>query len=48
MESVKFDLNVDTQDKNETIKIDKENLELDRTCANISYKPTLSIGEKTR
>ncbi|XP_032664952.1 tektin-B1 isoform X2 [Odontomachus brunneus] len=44
LESVKFDLSVDTQDKNETIKIDKENLELDRTCANISYKP---IGEKT-
>lgn len=48
LEKVQFDLNVDIQDKNETIKIDKENFVLDRTCANISYKPVLPIGEKAR
>ncbi|EFN79055.1 tektin-2 [Harpegnathos saltator] len=48
LDSIKFDLDMDIEDKNETIKIDKENLVLDRTCANISYKPTLPISEKTR
>lgn len=39
LEEVKFKISLDIEDKNETIRIDKENLELDRTCANISYKP---------
>lgn len=44
LEDVKFKLSLDIEDKSETIRIDKENLELDDTCANISYK---SITEKT-
>ncbi|XP_035731900.1 tektin-B1-like [Vespa mandarinia] len=39
LEEVKFKISLDIEDKNETTRIDKENLELDRTCANISYKP---------
>lgn len=44
---VKFKLSLDIEDKDETIRIDKESLELDGTCANISYKPRTSITEKT-
>ncbi|XP_070151399.1 tektin-B1 [Polyergus mexicanus] len=47
LEDVKFKLSLDIEDKNETIRIDKENLELSETCANISYKPRVSITEKT-
>ncbi|KZC08368.1 PREDICTED: tektin-B1 [Dufourea novaeangliae] len=39
LEEVRFKVALDVEDKDETIKIDKENLSLDRTCANISYKP---------
>ncbi|XP_076622262.1 tektin-2 isoform X2 [Colletes latitarsis] len=39
LETVKFKVELDIEDKDETIKIDKDNLNLDRTCANISYKP---------
>lgn len=45
LEALKFKLSLDIEDKNETIKIDTGNLELDRTCANISYKP--SVIDKT-
>lgn len=49
MERVKFELNLDIEDKNDTIRIDKENLKLDHTCADISYKPkTLACTEKTK
>ncbi|XP_014474280.1 PREDICTED: tektin-2 [Dinoponera quadriceps] len=48
LENLRFDLSVDVQDKNEAIQIDGENLALDRAGSNISYKPTLPIGEKTR
>lgn len=47
LEDVKFKLSLDIEDKSETIRIDKENFELDDTCANISYKPRMSITEKT-
>ncbi|XP_076285805.1 tektin-2 [Lasioglossum baleicum] len=39
LEEVRFKISLEVEDKDETIKIDKENLSLDRTCANISYKP---------
>ncbi|XP_033333101.1 tektin-B1 [Megalopta genalis] len=39
LEEVTFKMALEVEDKDETIKIDKENLSLDRTCANISYKP---------
>lgn len=39
LEEVRFTMQLEVEDKDETIKIDKENLNLDRTCANISYKP---------
>lgn len=39
LEEVRFAVDLDLEDKEETIKIDNENLKLDRTCANISYKP---------
>lgn len=39
LEEVKFQIQLEVEDKDETIKIEKENLNLDRTCANISYKP---------
>ncbi|XP_034190656.1 tektin-2 [Osmia lignaria lignaria] len=39
LEEVRFQIQLEVEDKDETIKIDKENLNLDRTCANISYKP---------
>ncbi|XP_029173358.1 tektin-2-like [Nylanderia fulva] len=44
LEDVKFKLSLDIEDKSETIRIDKGNLELDGICANLSYKP---ITEKT-
>lgn len=39
LEEVRFQVDLEVEDKDETIKIDQENLRLDRTCANISYKP---------
>ncbi|XP_076760250.1 tektin-B1 [Xylocopa sonorina] len=39
LEEVRFTIQLEVEDKDETIKIEKENLSLDRTCANISYKP---------
>lgn len=39
LEAVKYKVQLDVDDKDETIKIDTDNLNLDRTCANISYKP---------
>ncbi|XP_029053107.1 tektin-2 isoform X2 [Osmia bicornis bicornis] len=39
LEEVRFQIQLEVEDKDDTIKIDKENLGLDRTCANISYKP---------
>ncbi|XP_076672239.1 tektin-B1 isoform X2 [Andrena cerasifolii] len=39
LEEVRFAVDLHLEDKEETIKIDNENLKLDRTCANISYKP---------
>lgn len=47
MEDVKFKLSTDIEDKNETIRIDKENLELNDTYANMSYKPRTLTTEKT-
>ncbi|KYM98067.1 PREDICTED: tektin-2 [Cyphomyrmex costatus] len=47
LEALKFRLNLDIEDKNETIRIDKDNLELDHTSANISYKPRTPV-DKTR
>ncbi|XP_012233527.1 tektin-2 isoform X2 [Linepithema humile] len=48
LERIKFELNLDIEDKNDTIRIDKGNLKLDHMCANISYKPKTSIcAEKT-
>lgn len=47
LEDVKFKLSLDIEDKSETIRIDKENFELDGTFANLSYKPRTSITEKT-
>ncbi|KAK9737978.1 hypothetical protein QE152_g10253 [Popillia japonica] len=38
LEEVKFKLVLDINDKGETMEIDKEQLKLDRNCANISYK----------
>ncbi|XP_053971200.1 tektin-2 isoform X2 [Hylaeus anthracinus] len=39
LEAVRFEVDLDIEDKDETIRIDQDNLNLDRTCANISYKP---------
>ncbi|CAL7936308.1 unnamed protein product [Xylocopa violacea] len=39
LEEVRFTIQLEVEDKDETIQIEKENLSLDRTCANISYKP---------
>ncbi|XP_017885994.1 tektin-2 [Ceratina calcarata] len=39
LEEVRFGVQLEVEDKEETINIDRENLSLDRTCANISYKP---------
>ncbi|KAK9296147.1 hypothetical protein QLX08_009773 [Tetragonisca angustula] len=38
LEEVRFQMQLEIEDKDETIKIEKENLDLDQTCANISYK----------
>jgi len=38
LEEVRFKLQLDINDKMESIAIDKDQLTLDRTCANISYK----------
>lgn len=35
---VKFKLTLDINDKTESIEIDKDQLELDKNCANITYK----------
>ncbi|XP_046487845.1 tektin-2 [Neodiprion pinetum] len=48
LEEVKFKVGLDLQDKIDTIEIDTENLNLNRTCANISYKPNaLRTPKKT-
>ncbi|KAI4484374.1 hypothetical protein M0802_013119 [Mischocyttarus mexicanus] len=39
IDMLNYPLQITAEYKNETTRIDKENLELDRTCANISYKP---------
>lgn len=38
LEVVKFKLQLDLNDKNETLQIDKDMLNLDKDCANITYK----------
>ncbi|KAF2903482.1 hypothetical protein ILUMI_02716 [Ignelater luminosus] len=38
LEEVKFKVQLDINDKNETIEIDKDMLTLDKNCANISFK----------
>ncbi|XP_050679974.1 tektin-2 [Leptidea sinapis] len=38
LEVVKFKLQLDLNDKNETLQIDKDMLNLDKECANITYK----------
>lgn len=38
LEVVKFKLQLDLNDKNETLQIDKDMLNLDNACANITYK----------
>ncbi|KAL4707299.1 hypothetical protein ACJJTC_019837 [Scirpophaga incertulas] len=38
LEVVKFKLQLDLNDKNETLQIDKDMLTLDKECANITYK----------
>lgn len=48
LDAIKFELNSDIEDKTESIRIDKENLELDYTCANISYKPAAMIADRTK
>ncbi|XP_050459754.1 tektin-2 [Cataglyphis hispanica] len=47
LEDVKFKLSTDIEDKNETIRIDRENLEMNDTCVNMSYKPRTLTTEKT-
>lgn len=39
LEEVRFKVNLDFEDKVEAIGIERENLELNRTSASISYKP---------
>ncbi|XP_011636068.1 tektin-B1 [Pogonomyrmex barbatus] len=46
LETLKFKLSLDIEDKTESIRIDKDNLELNPTSANMSYK-TKTIIEKT-
>ncbi|XP_075225914.1 tektin-2 [Lycorma delicatula] len=36
---LRFQLNQDLSDKNETLEIDRYNMAIDKNCANISYKP---------
>lgn len=38
LEVVKFKLQLDLNDKNEALQIDKDMLSLDKDCANITYK----------
>lgn len=38
LEEVRFKLNLDINDKAESIELDKDQLTLDKNCANISYK----------
>lgn len=38
LDEVKFKVQLDINDKNETIEIDKDMLTLDKNCANISFK----------
>ncbi|XP_011172391.2 tektin-B1 [Solenopsis invicta] len=47
LEALKFKLSLNIEDKNETIKIDKENLELDYASANTSYKSKTLVTDKT-
>ncbi|GJQ77768.1 hypothetical protein Trydic_g16033 [Trypoxylus dichotomus] len=53
LEEVRFKLTLDINDKSETMEIDQEQLKLDKSCANISYKtdplrtPTTSIPYET-
>jgi hypothetical protein len=48
LETIKFNLSLNIEDKDETIKIDKENLELGPACPNISYKPKALFPEKDK
>jgi len=45
LEATRFELNLNIENKDESIKIDKENLELDPACPNISFKPQSLIAE---
>lgn len=47
LERIRFELCVDLEDKNETIEIDRENLDLDNTGANITFKPKILFSKKT-
>ncbi|XP_077278867.1 tektin-2 [Temnothorax americanus] len=47
LEAFKFKLSLDIEDKIETIRIDRKNLELDHACANLSYKPKTLAIDKT-
>lgn len=38
LDEVRFKLNLDLNDKKEASEIDKDQLSLDRNCANISFK----------
>lgn len=38
LEEVRFKLKLDIGDKSETLEIDRDQLTLDKNCANISYK----------
>lgn len=47
LEEVKFKLHLEIDDKAEAIDIDKDQLTLDKNCANISFKPdSLRIVKK--
>ncbi|XP_020286874.1 tektin-B1 [Pseudomyrmex gracilis] len=46
LESIRYKLNVDIEDKNKSIGIDRDNLEMDHTSANLSHKPTTSSTGK--
>lgn len=38
LEEIRFKLNLELNDKTEAIEIDKDQLTLDKNCANISFK----------
>lgn len=38
LEEVRFKVNLDINDKGETVELDRDQLTLDKNCANISYK----------